>query len=143
MKNEDVRSESINEIELSREILDKLSVFNIIYAEFAEAGAMGCCGEVLFYTIENSLLMCYKTDLFKDENTYAQAKRLLFKYSENKSLNYYYGGVGNHVFINKDVSLIIRDEHFVYRTGNKEYDIYSSVRGVFISVVYAMQNPKN
>jgi len=48
--------------------------------------------------------------------------------------NYYDGGFGNTVFVNKNVSLKVVGKHFVYKENNKEYHIYSSVFGVFKSV---------
>ena len=140
-------------IELSKTILDTLSVYDIIYAEFAGSGAMGCAGQVLFYIIEKEQLVCYKTNLFKDEITYIQATELLLSHqnslksdnirTEEILFNYYYGGVGNYVFVNKDVSLEITDEHFIYKRNKNEYHIYSSVLGVFISVADAMKKIEN
>ena len=141
-------------IELTKDILDTFSVNEIIYAEIAEAEAMGCAGQAMLYIIKNEELICYKTNLFKDENTYMQVQEILFKYgkfkfprfgdldkqtkqtnSKNK-LIYYEGGVGNSVFVNKNVSLKVIDNHFVYEKNNKEYRIFSSVLGVFKRVVY-------
>jgi len=147
-------------IKLSKSILDKLSVYEIIYAELAEGGAMGCAGQIMFYVINEGELAHYETNLFKDERTYMQIQEILFKQSGFKEFplfgnvdkqtdssknqfNYYYGGVGNHVLVNKNISLEVIDEHFVYKNNNKEYHIYSSVLGVFNSVAYAMQNSEN
>ena len=38
------------------------------------------------------------------------------------------------------MSLKIIDEHFMYEVNDEEYQIFSSVLGVFSRVVYAMQN---
>ena len=146
-------------IELSKDILDMLSDNDIIYAEIAAGGAMGYAGQAMLYIIEEEKLICYKTNLFTDENTYMQVTEILAKHRDvpfpifgdvdnqadnsKSQFNYYYGGVGNHVFVNKDVSLKIVDNHFVYEENNKEYRIFSSVLGVFDSVVDAMQNAGN
>ena len=157
---EEVEKNMLIEVELSKPILDTLSVRDIIYAEFAEGGAMGCMGQIMFYIIKEEQLVCYKTNLFNNENLYIQVQELLFKHSGLKSFplfgnvdkktdnsktqfNYYYGGAGNHVLVNRNVSLEVIDEHFVYKSNNKEYHIYSSVFGVFNSVVYAIQNSEN
>jgi hypothetical protein len=138
-------------IEFSKYILDTFSVYDIIYAEIAEGGAMGCSGRIIFYVIKGEQLVCYETNISKDDSIYVE-KLLLNHQDYIKSdniqvsevlFNYYYGGFGNHVFVNKNVSLETLDEHFVYKRNNIEYHIYSSVFGVFNSVTNAMQNPKN
>ena len=60
---------------------------------------------------------------------------------ENESgiFKLYDGGMGNSVFVNKDVSLKIGDDCFIFTKNDKEYIIYSSVEGVFNSVAYAMR----
>jgi len=141
-----------NIVELSEEMLDVISACDIIYAEYAEGGAMGYAGQIMFYIIEDEKLVCYKANLFQNENLYRQAKELLRKHqncstglsqkSNEAFFNYYYGGVGNHVFIKKTISLKEVDEHFVYNRNYKEYHIYSSVFGVFDSVAYAIQESK-
>ena len=149
----------LKEIKLSKSILRKLPVHDIIYAEIAEGGAMGCDGQVMFYIIREKQLVCYRTNLFEDEKTYMQTQKLLFKHSglkhfplfgnvdiqanNSKNLfNYYYRGVGNHVFINKEVSLEAAENHFVHKIDNEEYHIFSSVVGVFYAVTYAIQSSK-
>ncbi len=46
-----------NPIELSKEIIDSLSVNDIIYAEVAEGGAMGNVGGIMIYVLENKQLI--------------------------------------------------------------------------------------
>jgi len=143
-------------IELSETILKTISVNDIIYAEFATEGTMGYAGQAILYIIKNEKLICFKTNIFTEENTYTQrVDEILCKHSglsENidekadnskNQFDYYSGGMGNHVFVNKDVFLKVVDRHFVYEKNNKEYHIYSSVFGVFDSVVNAMRNSEN
>ena len=104
------------EVKLSIEILNTVSVYDIIYAEFAEGGAMGCVGQAMLYIINENQFICYVTNLSSDENTYVQVIKLLLENSapehfplfkrvdkciDNSKIqfNYYYGGYGNHVFI--------------------------------------------
>ena len=47
--------------------------------------------------------------------------------------------LGNNVFVNKDVSLKVGDDCFIYTKNDKEYIIYSSVEGIFIRVAYAIR----
>jgi|GEM_PF-2417802 len=143
-------------IKLSKTILKTLSVCDIIYAELSEGD-----GWIMFYIIKEDQLIRYETNFFKDESTYMQAQKILFKHSGLKDFpsfgdldkqtekrnsksqfNYYYGGMGNHVLENKNVFLEVEiiDKHFVYKTHNKEYYIYSSCSGVFNCVAYAMLN---
>ena len=156
---EEIEKNMPTEVELSKPILDTLSVQDIIYAELAEGGAMGCPGLIMFYIIKEEQLVCYETNLFKNEDLYVQVQEILFKHSGLKNFplfgnvdktdnsksqfNYYYGGAGNHVLVNRNVSLEVIDEHFVYKSNNKEYHIYSSVFGIFDSVAYVMQNSEN
>jgi hypothetical protein len=136
-------------IELSKAILDTISVYDIIYAELSEEGAMGCVGQIMFYIIKNEQLIRYKTNLYEDENLYVQAGEILLAHQNaigNRNVqtneilfNYYYGGMGNHAFVNKNISLEIIENHFMYNKGNRKYHIDTSVLGVFDSVSYAMQ----
>jgi len=130
-----------------KEIFDTLSVHDIIYAEVAEYGAMGCAGQIMFYTIKDEQLVYYET--FIDEEDGIFLEKLLFSHQDSIEydniqpkevlFNYYYGGFGNHVFINKNVLLEIVDAYFVYKNNNKEYYIHSSVSSVFERVASALQ----
>jgi hypothetical protein len=148
---EEIEKSKLTEIELTKTILDPLSVNDIIYAEIAGGGAMGYAGQIMIYMIKEEQLVCYITSLFKDEETYNQADELLRRFQSVLPSNgkkdeilfiYYYGGMGNHVFVNKHDSLEIMGEHFVYKKNNKEYHIYTSVLGVFNYVAEVMQNPE-
>jgi len=139
-------------IQLSKTILDSLSAYDIIYAEFAEGGAMGAVGNIMIYIIKEEQFICYSTNLFNDENTYERAQKFILSYQNtldkkdiqiNEVLfHYYYGGFGNHVFINKNAFLKIAnrtDGYFIYRNNNKVYQINASCLGVFDGVVNKMQ----
>ncbi|WP_299524871.1 hypothetical protein [uncultured Lutibacter sp.] len=138
---------------LSIDVLDTVLADEIIYAEVAGSGAMGNSGGITIYLIKAGQLVCYETSLFSDENTYLGAERLLFKHQNTYKHNdiktdkilfdFYYGGMGNSVFVNKNVSLKIGDGYFIYNRNNIEYQIFSSVHGVFDSVVYAMKGSEN
>jgi hypothetical protein len=136
-------------IELSKAILDTISVYDIIYAELSEGGAMGCVGQIMFYIIRNEQLIRYKTNLYEDENLYVQAGEMLLAHqnaigdknaqTDEILFNYYYGGMGNHVLVNKNISLEITESHFIYNKCNRRYHIYASVFGVFNNASRAMQ----
>ncbi len=138
-------------IKLSMEILNTLSANEIIYAEIAGSGAMGNSGGVMIYTLREEQLICYETDVFTDESTYLAAEELLLKHIDSSEhyglkagevfLDRYEGGMGNSVFVNRNVSLKTRGRSFIYNKDNKEYHILSSVYGVFRNVAYALENP--
>jgi len=79
------------------------------------------------------------------------AEKILLKYvdmtytnneKEESYFDFYYGGMGNNVLINKKVNTDIQDNFFVYTAKNLQYQILSSFQGVFISIaeVYKKRN---
>ncbi|NME71049.1 hypothetical protein [Flammeovirga aprica] len=140
-------------ITLSNDTLGTISKEDIIYAEVSEPGAMGNDGGIIIYLIENNQLIRYVTSFFSNEELYISARKLFDKSTDKINFpevdvnqnyfNYYYGGVGNHAFVNNNSSLQIGEEFFVYIKEHKEYQINCSVRGVFNCVSNAMKNPKN
>lgn len=129
-------------IKLTKEILETISPKEIIYAEVAGGGAMGNSGSIIIYVVRVEQLICYETSVFTDEEVYMLADDFL---SNNAKLffNFYYGGFGNNVYTNKGAKLLIKEEHFDYLHKGFNYKIYSSVKGVFKSVVIRMNNPNN
>ena len=137
-------------IKLTKSLLDSIIPGEIIYAEVAAGGAMGNAGGIMLYLIKEDTLICYETSVFTDEEIYIQAGESLlkhqnqFKNKEQESLfDFFYGGMGNNVFVNKNVALEIKDGYFIYKKGNVEYQILPSVQGVFNMIVDTMNNPKN
>ena len=139
-------------LKLPKGCIEKILITDIIYAEIAEGGAMGNDGGLMFYLIENEQLICYEANLFSNEDVYLEASELLLKHQnslnndEIKNLeiifDYYYGGFGNHVFINKNITLIKKDDYFIYQSGKNNYPISCSVKGVFNAIAYAIENSK-
>lgn len=129
-------------IKLTKDILETLSPREIIYAEVAGGGAMGNSGGIMIYVINKVQLICYETSVFTDEEVYLIADDFLSN-KEKTFFNFYYGGMGNNVFINKNVELKIKKEYFSYFQNGFEYKIYSSVKGVFNSVVNRMSDTNN
>lgn len=137
-------------IKISQSVLDNIDPKEIIYAEVAGGGAMGNAGGIIIYCIKDDQFICYETSLFNDKENYLRAEELLLKHQsvfKNANLtkgeelfDYYEGSMGNLVFINKNVNLEISDEFFIYRQNDKEYQILSSVQGVFYHVVNTMEN---
>jgi hypothetical protein len=124
-------------IEPSMEMLDKLVIKEIIYAEHTPLGAMGNEGGVMFYIIKNDNLICHESNIDKDENIYNKMVDILessFERDANNIFDLYDGRVGNEIFINKKMPLKVADEHFIYTKNEKDYCIYSSCEGVFKNV---------
>jgi hypothetical protein len=128
---------AVKEYELTKDLLNTLSVDEIIYAEVTHPGGMGNSGGIRISIIKNEKLVTYTTNCSADENTYLTVGDLL-RHSSNCC--FYEGGMGNSVYINKNITLKIGDGYFIYNRNNKGYHILSSVQGVFNSVVKQMQN---
>jgi hypothetical protein len=137
-------------IPLTQPILNEIQVHQILYCEFAGIGAMGNAGGLMMYIVREKQLICYETNLNLDGETYTQSVQLIMNHqdvldyatSESNEVffQHFYGGMGNHVFINKNIALEVEDGYFVYKVGEEQYQILPSVQGVFESVVYSMKN---
>jgi hypothetical protein len=137
-------------IELTKEVLDSIMAKDIIYAEYAELGAMGNAGGVMIYIIKENQLNCYGTNIYKNKGIYKNVIDILVEnadsfrntnvVNQNAIFNFYGGGFGNNVFVNRNILLLPVDGYFVYINNDKSYFIYSSVQGVFDRVEYAMHN---
>lgn len=137
-------------VQLSKSHLDKISVSDIIFAEYAETGAMGNQGEIIFFILEEEKMICYETSFYTNKNLYIEASELLLKHQKgiknNKVQNeellfdYHYGGMGNHVFFNKNKPLKKKESFFLYEKNGKSYPIFTSVPGVFNAVNYSIEN---
>ncbi len=135
---------------LSKSILNSILPKEIIYAEVAGAGAMGNSGGIMLYYIEGEQLICYETNIFSDNKNYLLAEELLLRHQSRfktadlnvgvELFDYFDGSMGNNVFVNKNVNLEIREEYFIYKKDNVEYQILSSVQGVFYYLVNTMKD---
>jgi hypothetical protein len=140
-------------IQLTKSLIENIKPKEIIYAEMASGGGMGNTGGIMLYLIKDDTLICYETNIFEDEEIYNQAAELLLKHQdtfENADVelqdilfDHFYGGMGNNVFVKKNINLEINEGYFIYKKDSKEHKILPSVQGVFNSVVYAMNNPKS
>ena len=139
-------------MQLTKSLIESINPEEIIYAEMAGGGAMGNAGGIMLYLIKDDTLFCYETNVFNDEEIYVQAEELLLKHQDSLKysdielqdclFDHFYGGMGNDVFVKKNINLEINEGYFIYKKDNIEYIILASVQGVFNSVVYAMKNPK-
>ena len=108
---------------LSEPISDSVETDKIIYAEVTPSGAMGSSGGIVVFIRHGNgnEMLCYETSIYQDEDTYLMAEENLLKHSdredknsnkENLYFDFYYGGMGNNVFINNKVKLSIQDSYF-------------------------------
>lgn len=114
----------------------------VLYGERSQAGAMGNAGGIILYVLDGSDFIMYHTNLSEDEVAYREG---LFKIAANEDLfDVYAGGMGNGVFISKEIQLEVNedDQAFWYINGDQAYKINSSVRGVFETVARALKTGK-
>lgn len=130
--------------------LENLNAHDIIYCELAGGGAMGNSGGIIIYVIEENELICYEINHFDGDKLYNDAEVLILQH-QKEFINghiqireclftFYYGGMGNSVFINKNAQLQVEEDHFVYKKDNQEYKIISTCRGVHESIAYNLKS---
>lgn len=135
---------------LSKAILSNLDLKEVIYAEATAPGGMGNSGGIIIYTIEKDTdqSVCYETNIDTDEELYVLAQDFLILHTdmgkvddEMKDLHfeYFYGGMGNSVFINKTVKLEIIENYFLHKSEQGNYKIIASCTGVFQNVAGQMR----
>ena len=125
---------------ITPENIESIDFNKIIYCEISAEGAMGNVGGILIYTVEDEdKIITFETNVSIDEEMYLAISE---KVDQNISLfTHYYGGFGNHVYVNKNTRLEIDEEYgcFWYHSKKTKLRIDSSVAGVFQSVVAGMK----
>jgi hypothetical protein len=139
-------------LKLSNELLDNLTIEEIIYAEYAKSGAMGNAGGVMIYSITEDIFNCYETNMFTDKDMYNRAVGILKRNqiasryndttNENGMFKVYDGSMGNIVLINKNISLKIENGCFILIKNSKEYKIRSSTKWVFMRVYFQLRRER-
>ena len=128
-------------IRLTSKVLKSLNPAEIIYAEFADFGAMGACGTARIFALENGKLNFYLTgDTFHnktDEKYLNEAAKYLLKLKEDKILDYANGGFGNAAFKKRGIMFTRDDDNysFIYEDAGKKYAIPTSVAGIYERIV--------
>lgn len=136
-------------IPLTKSLIESITPNEVIYAEVASGGAMGNAGGIMLYLVIEDALICYETNVFKDEEVYLQTEEILLKHQDRivtsdkelqvKLFDRFNCGMGNYVFLNKNIALEIKEGYFIYKKENIEYQILASVQGVFHNLVYQMR----
>ena len=128
---------------LTQNILKKLNPRDILYAEFATDGAMGCCGTARIFTLENDKLIFYLIDgIYNNKNNakiYSEVNIYLENLKKSGKLDSFYAGFGNYAYKSPKASFTRDDDHysFVYKKSSKTYLIPTSTMGVYNHVVAA------
>ena len=120
--------------------LDSIDFDKVIYCEVSPMGAMGNEGGIIIYALKDEdNLVTYETNVSIDKESYDATEKLIDK-NANLFANYS-GGMGNYVYIKKNVQLEIDEKYncFWYHSRNTKLRIDSSVRGVFDRVVAGMK----
>ena len=131
-------------IKLTKDILEKINPKEIVYAEFAEGGAMGACGTARIYTIEKGELKFYLVDSIdehtENESIWSKTYEYLRSLQLNKTLMYVYAGFGNHAYKAPGAEFSRDDDNstFIYKHGDKAYKIAASVPGVYDQIAATM-----
>ena len=134
------------EQKLSVAILNNIDLDKIIYAEITQPGGMGNAGGIILYAHQEGTdqLICYETNIYHDEETFVVGEKLL--YEEINSLDgseyfdLYNGGMGNQIVVNKKANLEITDRYFLYKIGEVQFQIFSSLHIIFTRLAYEMKN---
>lgn len=125
---------------ITAENLNSIDFDKVIYYEVSPMGAMGNEGGILIYVLKDEdNLITYETNVFIDKEL-CDATLKLFDQKVNPFIGYS-GGMGNYVYIKKDIQLEIDEKYgcFWYHSRNTKLRIDSSVRGVFERVVAGMK----
>ncbi|MCB9210941.1 MAG: hypothetical protein H6609_16360 [Ignavibacteriales bacterium] len=137
-------------IKLTKPELDSIIPKEIIFAEVATAGAMGNVGGIMLYLIKGEQLICYETSVFHDRIIYLLTEKLLLKHTRKINyedreevrenlFNHFNAGMGNNVFINKNVTFKIKEGDLICDKDGIEYQIVCSTPAVFNCAAKAMK----
>lgn len=127
---------------LTSKILEKINPEHILYAEFAEGGAMGEAGTSRLFVLDGKTLHFYLVSLSnssteEDIHAYADVYTFLRDLEHQKTLHYVYAGFGNHAWKNKNIEFTRDDDSasFIYTINKSEFSLPASVRGVYFHTV--------
>ncbi|MBQ3413302.1 hypothetical protein IJH33_00385 [Candidatus Saccharibacteria bacterium] len=135
---------------LTQKILKSLDPATIVYAEFAESGAMGCPGTARIYTFDGTDFTYYLVETIPHSRTaieaYATVESLLDGLAKSQKLEYADARYGNHAYKGKKIKFSRDDDTycFLYKKSGKTYRIDSSCSGVYFmsAKVFAPYNPE-
>lgn len=126
---------------ITAENLNSIDFDKVIYYEVSPEGAMGNEGGILIYVLKDEdNLITYENNVSIDKEL-CDATLGLLDQKANPFISYS-GGMGNYVYIKKDIQLEIDEKYgcFWYHSRNTKLRIDSSVKGVFEGVVAGMKS---
>lgn len=122
---------------LTTDIIKSLKPSKILYAEFAEGGAMGAAGTARIYYLDGDKLSFYLVSTIpkesdEDLDTYSAAYKLLRRLSGKGKLTEAYAGFGNYAWKNPKCHFKRNDSKciFIY----DKHEIIPSCNGVYFAV---------
>lgn len=132
---------------LTKEIKQTLDPREIIYAEYATPGAMGCCGSAVMYVLHNGQMHYFHGSYFsKDEaqkESYHLLSLLLNRCFEDGQIAGIGGGYGNYAYKKKGIHFARDDENItlIYSSSGKNYHFEVSSLGVYKRIVDELAEP--
>ena len=112
---------------ITAENLNSIDFDKVIYYEVSPIGAMGNEGGILIYVLKDEdNLITYETNVSIDKELCDATLKLLDQ--KANSFSGYSGGMGNYVYIKKDIQLEIDEKYgcFWYHSQNTKLRIYLS-----------------
>ena len=138
-------------IDLTDESFAKIKTEEICYAELGGVGAMGNNGRIILFFFKNEEWFRTAISIFENEALFEKAYNLVSdgvpvysspgKQGENCAFIYYYGGMGNDVYINKRIDLEIHEGYFSFKHNNIAFRIQPSFEGIFDGIAHELRNP--
>lgn len=109
----------------------QINFSKVVYAEYAESGAMGCRGCATVYVLDDGEVQSFSADISRDEGMYMQIVEGVRNRGE--LFDYCYVGFGNHAFIRRYINLAVdeKGEKFIFHYDGRRIPITASVKGVF------------
>jgi hypothetical protein len=137
--------------ELTEEKLCQMDVNDILYAELGGVGAMGNNGRIILCVLQEKTWLRFEISVFEKEALFEKVYTLVSdgvpvysspgKQGENCAFIYYYGGMGNDVYVNKRIKLEIHEGYFSFKKDNNTYLIQPSFEGIFDGIAHELRNP--
>lgn len=144
-----MKEQIIKPITLTREVLQEIRPESIIYAEFADFGAMGASGTARIFVLRNDQLLFYLTgdtrNKEEDRDVLYAADKFLDGLKKSGVLDQVNGGAGNIAFKKHGIFFECDDDNcdFIYKKAGKKYLIPASVPGVYHSVINSFTSRKD
>ncbi len=115
-----------------------LKLSEILFAEIAEPGANGVAGGLLLHAVTNRTLVRYATSFFENPELYEEIKTNIKNHTDRYNNGttpihflYGYGGLGNHLFHQKNATFAPSSGLILVTLGGITYRVEPSSPGIF------------